>query len=686
MEARKPTESSAVSNVIPPPSPDPNLGPAAQEPAPAPGVEPVPAVDPAQTPAPGSEAPAPTGSFAPEATGAPAPAPAPTAASSSAAPSAGPAPAAAPAAPTAAPATAAAPTPTPAIPVSEANLAIQNTFAALFKKRGLTTFGINVAVLLGSAFIAGLLLLGALTMSESNNTLPLDAGIPAMLVLAGFALGGGLSLKVISVIGAGSMTVTVLTLGAPLAAGIGIYLISRRRLAIDGSAAPTGAVALRAGAEAFAAALIACLLTAPFSATTAEELVDFRVSSSFPLTLLMSLIVVFFPLMLARAGRQISAGLPPLVVQVGREFAALAVCVAVVLGAIASVGLFISALSDNEPARILVIPVVLPLMVLYLLTLGSFGAIIPQNRDNSFGFLSGLASDGNSSEGAKFAWDVMGGFSVVILFAAMAVVVVAAAIRVGVRRTRSVNPVFARTWQLPVAAFVVGLVLLYMVMPMRASGIMMGRHLAMGVGPTAWSILMVVGVVAATSVLAEFLPALLYPGGAAVLRLCAGKSALAAWVADLTTPVAAPVGAAGVSVAPPVAPPVAPAGVPVAPAGVPAQSGQFPVQAGVQADAQVGVQVGGQLTQSFAPPATEPVTQPVTEPVTQPLSQSAAAASQSTESASESAAPADDRWVYGTDPTTGAYTATDRITGAVFHIDAAGQWVAAPGSSSNSSN
>ena len=552
----------------------------------------------------------------------------------------------------------------PVVPASAASLAAKATFNALFQKPGLTTFGINLAVLLGSALVAGLLLVAALAASSSGSGLQVGASVSAVPVMMGFALGGGLHTEASSGFLSASMSLTMMTLGAPVAAGAGIFILSRRRMAVDGSAAPVGAVLLRAGAEALVSALIACLLTVPFSTSPDEDFAETSTGASFPLTLLVTLVVVLLALVLARAGHLLAAALPAPVVQAGRELAALGMCAAAVLGTVATIGMVIIALVEEEAWIILLIPVVLPSAVLHLLTLGSFGALSGQARGDAAELFSGMAPSADVASRQGFAWDLLGGLGTVVLFVAIAVVVLAAAARVGVRRARTANADLSRTWQLPAAVFAVGLVLMYMVMPIRVGGTVLGDRLSLSVGPAAWSILMVAALAALISVLAEYLPAMLYPGAASVLQLCAGKSALAAWLAG-----GVPQAGGWPGVQPRAQGGFQPGAVPGAVQGgfQPGAQGGFQpaAQAGAPAAQQFGAQgaAPGAAAGSLQPGVQQPVAQPVAAPLpVQPTAQD------------------DERWIYGTDPATGAYSATDRFTGAVFLIDAAGQWVEAPGS------
>ena len=143
------------------------------------------------------------------------------------------------------------------------------------------------------------------------------------------------------------------------------------------SAAPLVATLARAGAEALAVALLACLVTAPFSMSSKMlGLKRVEVSSSALMTILLVTVVVFAALVVARSGGSLLERLPSSVVQIGRELGALSTALGVVLGLFVIVAYIVAALARGWGfASILLLPVFLPNLVLVALGMGSMGGL-----------------------------------------------------------------------------------------------------------------------------------------------------------------------------------------------------------------------------------------------------------------------------------------------------------------------
>ena len=288
-------------------------------------------------------------------------------------------------------------------------------------------------------------------------------------------------------------------------------------------------------------ALVACLVTAPFSMTaTMMGLKVMTVSSSALMTILLVTVVVFVALVVARSGGSLLERLPSPVVQVSRELGALSTALGVVLGIFIIVAYIAAVLIQGSGfASILLLPVLLPNLVLLALGMGSLGGITLDKSEAAAALAYFLPSLGGKDGGDAYAWTWFGSWSI-LLFAAMIVAIVAAALRVGVRRSRTGRTEWQRVWQLPLVSLALGAIVFYGLLPlrfsgadtpMRSSGGGSGHYMSVSLQPNALTFLMVGVVAAIISVLAEMLPLWAYSSFPAVLQLAGGKKASAAWLA-----------------------------------------------------------------------------------------------------------------------------------------------------------
>ena len=286
-------------------------------------------------------------------------------------------------------------------------------------------------------------------------------------------------------------------------------------------------------------ALVACLVTAPFSMTaTMMGLKVMTVSSSALMTILLVTVVVFVALVVARSGGSLLERLPSPVVQVSRELGALSTALGVVLGIFIIVAYIAAVLIQGSGfASILLLPVLLPNLVLLALGMGSLGGITLDKSEAAAALAYFLPSLGGKDGGDAYAWTWFGSWSI-LLFAAMIVAIAAAALRVGVRRARTGRTEWQRVWQLPLVSLVLGAILFYGLLPlrfsgadtpMRSSGGGAGHYMSLSMQPNALTFFLLGVVVAIISVLAELLPLWVYSSFPAVLQLAGGKKASAAW-------------------------------------------------------------------------------------------------------------------------------------------------------------
>ena len=414
---------------------------------------------------------------------------------------------------------------------------LAQTFTAWFRGPGLTSTALSLAIVLGSAAISAILTMVAISTTDSTKTFPTT--FSTLPLLMGWSLGGQFVMSGSNSYETITLTFTLLPMGALTAAGIGVFWLARRRAAVDGSAAPLVPTLARAGAEALAVALVACLVTAPFSMTaTMMGLKVMTVSSSALMTILLVTVVVFVALVVARSGGSLLERLPSPVVQVSRELGALSTALGVVLGIFIIVAYIAAVLIQGSGfASILLLPVLLPNLVLLALGMGSLGGITLDKSEAAAALAYFLPSLGGKDGGDAYAWTWFGSWSI-LLFAAMIVAIVAAALRVGVRRSRTGRTEWQRVWQLPLVALALGAIVFYGLLPLRFSGADTpvrssgggsGHYMSVSLQPNALTFLMVGVVAAIISVLAEMLPLWAYSSFPAVLQLAGGKKASAAW-------------------------------------------------------------------------------------------------------------------------------------------------------------
>ena len=413
---------------------------------------------------------------------------------------------------------------------------LAQTFTAWRRAPGLTSTGLTLAVVLGSAAVSAILTLVAITTMDTTDTFPTTFSMLPLLM--GWSLGGQFAMTGSTSYETVTLTFTLLPMGALTAAGIGVYVLARRRVAVDGSAAPLVPTLARAGAEAFAVALLSCLVTAPFSLSIKMLGLERVVVSSSPLmTILLVTVVVFVALVVARSGGPLLERLPSQVVQAGRELGALSVALGVVLGVFVIVAYIAAALTRGWGfASILLLPVLLPNLVLIALGLGSLGGLTADTAQ-AMDLAYYMPSLGGEKGGDAYAWTWFGSWSI-LLFAAMIVAIAAAALRVGVRRARTGRTEWQRVWQLPLVSLVLGAIVFYGLLPlrfsgadtpMRSSGGGAGHYMSLSLQPNALTFFLLGVVVAIISVLAELLPLWVYSSFPAVLQLAGGKKASAAW-------------------------------------------------------------------------------------------------------------------------------------------------------------
>ncbi|WP_158247659.1 hypothetical protein, partial [Actinomyces qiguomingii] len=377
---------------------------------------------------------------------------------------------------------------------------------------------LGAALLSALLMLAGIGSLGGRELPASGNMLP---------VLMGFGLSGRINVSATSMLGVSADgAFTLLPLGTIVAVAVGVFVLARRRATSDFSQGPLGVVALRAVVEATAVAIVSCLFCGLPTYNPGGR-GEMTVTASAGWIAMTVWVIVFGALFMARAGLLLMVRVPVGARQVLREFGALTLVSGIVLGTVGVVGAAFAALANDVSGVIPLIPVLAGNLLLYALTLGTFGAIA---GDAGRGI--GLGAQDIPLRETFFAWDLLGFWSV-LLFAAVALLAIVAAARIGVRRPRLAAANMGRAWPLPSMAFVIGLIVLHVLAPARASVDFLGPQTSGHVSPAWWSSLTLTVFVLAVSVLAEVVPTWLYANANSFLRLCAGSRAVDEWITGL---------------------------------------------------------------------------------------------------------------------------------------------------------
>lgn len=293
--------------------------------------------------------------------------------------------------------------------------------------------------------------------------------------------------------------------------GILVYLVTRRNASHETLAAPW--ILLRSFIESFAVSLILALLSLIFQAG--------RAGAWFPGILLYGWIVLGLALYVGRRRAVGQTALPDVLQPVWRELVGAVTPLAIFHSLVVLVfAIYVMSTAASSPfgggsgalLSFLIILSVFPTLLLVSFDLAIFGTL-------TFGPLSaGLVS-------------MIGGWSWLIIVLNLLVLVIAA-VQVGVRRQRTASPQWMRVWQLPVAAFVLSLFLLPTI------GILSGSSSALsdfGLGRgemsiTPIGILLITLAFALISVLAEFMPAVLYSISPGLVSTLAGRKHYTIWI------------------------------------------------------------------------------------------------------------------------------------------------------------
>ena len=413
-------------------------------------------------------------------------------------------------------------------------------------------------VLAGSAVVLALLAGLVLTISVSQL---FDAGIPGIsgwgsevrdsvltpglfFVLAGAAFGGGFDVAADS---AGSYgfgftaqgTVALVAWGAVLALALLAWWVTRRGELSQVHALPWRQAMLRAVLDAVPGSVLMVLLFG-FSQTSFGEAKSVVITfSSRGWTMFFTvLLAIALPVFLGRLRKPQTAVFARVRVAAGE---ALSVCgwYGGVLSALAVIGSVVAVATGALPGSV-------PLAMLPYLGNVAFGLLSWGTGAGLHYSLGGplvnLASSFSSQDSKLgrdnlyFAWDLSGAFFwvlVVITFLTLLVV----AVRIGTRRPRAAKVDWRRTWQMPVAIFLIALIGTVAtgasVSGTAGISIMGGNQggaVSTGIGPAWYAPAFILILAALISCGAEVLPLFLFQLAPRLLSVVAGRNAVERWL------------------------------------------------------------------------------------------------------------------------------------------------------------
>ncbi|MBK0421955.1 hypothetical protein JD292_07685 [Leucobacter sp. CSA2] len=412
-----------------------------------------------------------------------------------------------------------------------------------FSRDGIITLAVIAAATLGVALIGStLLFLGGLT---SGSGVEFSQAMTILLIGTGLVLGGGVQVDAgAGPLGEGAATISVFALGALAVVVLVTAIIVRYRSVPKDSPAPNAALQLgRAAVDSALIALVLALvsglprLSGSASLTGSDAI---QVGTN-PLRIFCTVFVLLLvTLYLAREIPRrkllgIRDGGLALTLREGARFLAVQFSTFAVVGLIA---LVIIAIRMEAPLAILA---GLPLLG----NIAGFAAALA-----SFGGVAGAASFTGSA--TAHAGDLLGGNAIWVHLAGL-LMMIFAAVSIGLHRPRTGRFEVARVWQLPAVVLLAWVVLASGLLGIGATGAATGFVPLRGAVQLGldWSVPFLMALVAAlVSLGAEVLPLFLTRLSPGLLRAFASQKTISRWLAGQPIPpVAAPAAAPSTTVA-----------------------------------------------------------------------------------------------------------------------------------------
>lgn len=411
----------------------------------------------------------------------------------------------------------------PPIPESRAARVLRMQIRAITSERGRLTLLTLVAVTLGIGFVSGLvdtIAIESFFGAGTGRPAP-DVGtlLLTVLVLAGASLGGGLTVQATATFTAvSSATLGILSLGTLAALAAAVYGVVRASRPADQNPAGPGGVAVRSIMEGLITAVVAMAATGLWRVSTANDVAFAWLTASVTgragLTFLWVFLVVTAAAAAARRTRTTSSSRLGVVWFTLRETFTLTVTLLAGFGIVGLVAVVVTAIQSGIPLLAIAAVPLIGNLAAYTTHLGLFGGV----------------TVGPHTYGAWQLWNGRGA----LLFLATALLIVTAAARLGVRRTRTTRPAWNRTWQIILASALVWIIVDVVLLPIHAdaglSALMASTSGGIMVAVTGWGFFTLLAGIAGISLLAEVLPPFLYGISPSILALAGGHTATNRWI------------------------------------------------------------------------------------------------------------------------------------------------------------
>ncbi|MCF2706425.1 hypothetical protein I6E29_03995 [Arcanobacterium haemolyticum] len=404
--------------------------------------------------------------------------------------------------------------------------------------RALTSHGIPtllalIGIVVGAAFIGAIFLfVGAPNLSFT-----------ALFTLIGFILGAGFSMSAeggtMSESLHGSLFLFPMTVYIAIA--VAAYFLIRNRAPKDGLTTAFVPNVVRSLVEGIIVGFVASIVTLVFGGIDIEALGTSAAmfSGRFILAFFSTFLVITGVSLTTRMSLVNPQWRPQWYTHIRGEIAQAGLIFGAVFGAITFIACMWISIKFSTPLAIVQLLLYLPNLTLMLIGLGLFGAIQTGGTSMSelYDFLpSGASTVFPESEFTTpkiYAWNILNGLgSLLIVIALLCILVLA--IRVGVRRQRSLGIVWARVWQLPVVGAILWAIIGVVLSTPRVKIVFITGSI--GISPL--SILFVALALFVASVLAEILPAALARNSASLLAFVGGQKQTQAWAASFVPPAA----------------------------------------------------------------------------------------------------------------------------------------------------
>ncbi len=376
------------------------------------------------------------------------------------------------------------------------------------------------ALAVGIVLVVGFVMGGALLAMASDITAFIARGVSVvqqLLLAFGIVLGGG---SVSEGSASFSGNVSIASLGTIAAIGAAVYAVARRTMRREaGPAGPIGALVVRSVIEGVPAALVALFL-AIFGRLGNTVLLIAPPLVGVLVTVWLTVATATFIARMRLRGAS-RWGRAAAIVREPLWYSAILVGV---LAVIALIVLIIGSIAEGEPAAFLWLPYGINLAA-YAAALGQFGQV----------------ASPFSPSGPMMAWDLIGGYSALLIVITM-LILLYLTVFIGARRGRAATFTAGRVWQLPVGMFALSLAFTYTLGAVTLGGAMSsildvnGSTSSSGFSVTAWfgltfpTTLLITAFALVVSLLAEVMPRVIYTLNPGFFSFLVGTRTAHNWV------------------------------------------------------------------------------------------------------------------------------------------------------------